>query len=139
MNPRDFQETLPKVPSSQSIKRMLDVYRPYRGRENIGPIPNRDERNTLKYIRDNEIAPIIGKSDEAGRFWAVYADELDQPIAEYESRMSEMSKTVRALKNMRNRLPDRPANGYKPTIAQPTLLEMPEPKSDYYYNWYKGA
>ena len=22
---------------------------------------------------------------------------------------------------------------------QPTLLEMPEPKSDYYYNWYKGA
>jgi hypothetical protein len=135
MNPREYQETLQKAPSKQSIDRLLNLYRRFRGRDNVGPTPNRGERNVLKYIRDNEIAPIVGKSDEAGRFWAEYADELDQPIAEYKSRMAEMGKTVRALENMRRRLPDRPAKGQNPEFKQPALLEIPEHDPIPHWRW----
>lgn len=135
MNPNEYQDTLKKAPSKQSIDRLLNVYRQFRGRDNVGPVPNRGDRNILKHIRDNEIAPIIGKSDEAGRFWAEYADELDQPIAEFKSRIAEMFKTVRALENMQKRLPERPANGHKPEVKQPALFELDPDSRDFHYQW----
>lgn len=125
MKPREYQKTLVEVPSKKSIDRLLATYRAFRGRDNVGPVPNRGDRNLLKFIRDHEIAPIVGTSDEAGRFWAEYADELDQPIAEFIGRIGEMQKTVRALQNMKKRLPNRPVNGNNPEVEQPALFDEP--------------
>ena len=125
MNPSEYQKTLVNIPSKKSIDRVLATYRTFRGRDNVGPIPNRGDRNILKFIRDNEIAPIVGTSDEAGRFWAEYTDELDQPIAEFIGRIAEMQKTVKALQNMRKRLPNRPVKGHEPAIEQPLLFDEP--------------
>ena len=39
-----------------------------------------------------------------------------------------MMKTVRALENMRKRLPERPTRSGEPVFAQPALIEVPEPE-----------
>ena len=135
MNPNEYKQTLKTPPNKSAIKKVVEKYQQFKGQDNLGPRPNRNERNIIKYLRDHEIMPIGGTSEEAGRFVAEYQEELTPTIAEYKSRIAEMSITIRALENMQKRLP-RKSDG-QPQVKQSPLFDLEnEPKShDYYYVW----
>ena len=123
MNPTDYKKTLEKKPSEKSIRQVIEKYRNFKGENNPGPKPNRTERIVINYLRNNEIMPIAGTSNAAGRFVAEYYEELNPTIAEYYSRVSELLKTVHALEKMRERLPRK--SGLQSQVKQSALFDEP--------------
>ena len=101
-------------------------------------IDERRIRMIIKELRDSEFAPIITMSGKSGSFIAEYADECDPFIAENESRIQELLKTNRAMKNMRRKLPVRDTQGkvVEPGYKAQTLFDI-EPEIRGYRNSYE--
>ena len=144
MNPREYYRKLSFSIKDAEIRLVAAVMSDYVGEENAVRLEelcgrlSMDERKVrliLAQLVTEYGVPVCAHSGKAGRWLARTFDEARATQAEYYSRAREDKLRGDAF----NRCQYPPAQVEELREMQPTLLEMPEPKSDYYYNWYKGA
>lgn len=144
MNPREHYRKLAFSINDAEIRMVAAVMAEHIGEENAVRLDalcgrvSMDERRVRivleKLVLDYGV-PVCAHSGKAGRWLARSYDEARETQAEYYSRAVADKRRGDAFNTCH----------YPPTQAQelkqvqPTLMDMPEPKSDYYYNWYKGA
>lgn len=144
MNPREHYRKLAFSINDAEIRMVAAVMAEHIGEENpvrlhalcgrVG-MDERKVRIILEKLVTEYGVPVCAHSGKAGRWLARSYDESRETQAEHYSRSAADKRRGDAYNTCH----------YPPTQAQelkqvqPTLLEMPEPKSDYYYNWYKGA
>ena len=144
MNPREHYRKLAFSINDAEIRMVAAVMAEHIGEENAVRLDalcgrvSMDERRVrivLEKLVTEYGVPVCAHSGKAGRWLARSYDEARETQAEYYSRAAADKKRGDAF----NRCQYPPAQAEELREMQPTLLEMPEPKSDYYYNWYKGA
>jgi len=144
MNPREHYRKLAFSINDAEIRMVAAVMAEHIGEENAVRLDalcgrvSMDERRVrivLEKLVTKYGVPVCAHSGKAGRWLARSYDEARETQAEYYSRAAADKKRGDAF----NRCQYPPAQVEELREMQPTLLEMPEPKSDYYYNWYKGA
>ncbi len=144
MNPREHYRKLAFSINDAEIRAVAAVMAEHIGEENAVRLDalcgrvGMDERRVriiLEKLVTEYGVPVCAHSGKAGRWLARSYDEARETQAEYYSRAAADKRRGDAF----NRCQYPPKEAQELKQVQPTLLEMPEPKSDYYYNWYKGA
>lgn len=144
MNPREYYRKLAFGIKDAEIRAVAAVMAEHIGEENAVRLDalcgrvGMDERRVrivLEKLVTEYGVPVCAHSGKAGRWLARSCDEARETQAEYYSRAAADKRRGDAF----NTCHYPPKQVEELREVQPALLEMPEPKSDYYYNWYKGA
>ena len=144
MNPREHYRKLSFSIKDAEIRAVAAVMCEHIGEQNavrleaLADRVSMDERKVrliLEKLVTEYGLPVCAHSGKAGRWLARSFDEARETQAEYYSRAAADKRRGDAF----NRCQYPPTQAQELKQVQPTLLEMPETKSDYYYNWYKGA
>ena len=144
ISPKDYFKKLAFSIKDAEIRLVAAIMSDYIGEENAVRLDalcrrvSMDERKVRlilgKLVTEYGV-PVCAHSGKAGRWLARTYEDAKVTQAEHYARAVAEKRRGDAYNSCH--YPPKEAQELKQ--VQPTLLEMPEPKSDYYYNWYKGA